>query len=137
MNPRLQGRRTIGAIVAAAVLAALPLMARADEAADKAEIAKLKQEIYKCHHHPRRHHRRVSQIVPRTIEKQVVVERTVEKPVYIEKTVEKPVYIERQIEQQAIVEEPVVEQRVVVEHSKHRRHLLHFGLPFLGSVTLF
>jgi hypothetical protein len=139
MKSKLSGIRTIGSIVAAAIVATMPLKVQANapagsassKTAESAEITSLKHQIYMCHHH-KRHHRAACPVV---MEKQVVIE----KPVIVEKEkiVEKQVFVDRPV----MIEKPVVvetqtEQRVVVEHSKHRRHLLHFGIPFIG-VSLF
>lgn len=139
MKTRLSGIRTLGSIVAAVVAATIPLMAQAGSqtssasTAESREIAALKHQIYLCHHHPR-HHRAVCPIV---VEKQVIVE----KPVIVEKIVEKQVFVDRpavvEEKQEQVVEKAVeMDQRVVVEHSKHRKHLLHMGIPFI-AVTLF
>jgi hypothetical protein len=104
-------------------------------AAQNAEITSLKRQIYLCHHH--KHHRRVC-TAPTVMEKQVIIE----KPVVVEKIVEKQVFvdrpavIEKQIDKQVVVAPVEMERRVVVEHSAHRKHLLHFGIPFI-SVALF
>lgn len=149
MNIRLVATKTVGSIVAATIVATIPLMVQAKDAqassastktAESIEIADLKRQIYLCHHH-KRHHRTCP--VTQVIEKRVVVE----KPVIVEreKIVEKQVFVDRP----AVVETPVVvdkqvvvdrqvemDQKVIVEHSKHRRHLLHMGIPFV-AVTLF
>jgi hypothetical protein len=134
MKARVLGIKTLGSVVAATLVATIPLMAQATDA-EQAEIANLKRQIYDCHHH-KRHHRAACTIQPTTR----VIEKTIEKPVVIEKIIEKPVIVEKQVmvekqtESQAVVEQPmeVMQQRVVVEHSKHRTHLLHFGIPFIG-----
>jgi hypothetical protein len=146
MKVRVLGIKTLGSIAAAAFVALTPLVVQAagpaansatTKSADSLEIAALKQQIYMCHHH--KHHRRAACALPvkmpQVIEKQTIIER----PVIIEKVVEKQVFVERPaaVEKPVLVEMPVeVEQRVLVEHSKHRKHLLHFGIPLI-SVNLF
>lgn len=137
MKNRVSGIITLEGIIAAAIVATMPLMAQASEAqsnsasvqtAQASEIAGLKRQLYLCHHHKRHHRATVTQV----IEKRVVVE----KPVIIEKEriVEKQVFVDRPIEKQVVVEKAVeMDRRVVVEHSKHRKHLLHLGIPFLSA----
>ncbi len=137
--------KTIGSIVTAVMLATIPLMGQAVDvksttlqgtAADKAEIASLKRQIYECRHHRRRHHARTA---TRVVENQVVIqkpqiierERIVEKQVFVDR----PTVVEKQVEQQVVLEQPM-ERRVVVEHAAHHKHLLHLGIPFIG-VNLF
>lgn len=141
MKSKLSGIRTVGSIVAAAIVATMPLRVQANESqagsapsksAESAEITSLKRQIYMCHHH-KRHHRAAA--CPVVIEKQVIIE----KPVIVEKEkiVEKQVFVDRPVMiEKPVVVEKQIDQRVVVEHSKHRRHLLHFGIPFIG-VSLF
>jgi hypothetical protein len=138
MKARVSGIKTLGSFIAAAVVATIPQMVQASgpqtsSASESSEIASLKRQIYLCHHHKRRHR----QICPVTqqAEKQTIIE----KPVIIEKVVEKQVFVDRPVvvEKQVAIERPVeMQQEVIVEHSKHRRHLLHFGVPFIG-VSLF
>lgn len=144
MNTRLYGIKTLGSIVASAMVAMIPLMVQASDlkatsastpSAESKEIADLKHQIYLCHHHKR--HARACPIA-QVIEKQVIVE----KPVIVEKIVEKQVFVDRPaaavVEKTEVVQTPLemMDQRVIVKHSAHRTHLLHFGIPLI-SVSLF
>jgi hypothetical protein len=145
MKTTLSGMKALEGIVAAAIVATTPLMVQATETdaktasalpktAESMEIASLKRQIYLCHHH-KRHARACPLPVAKVIEKTVVVE----KPVTVEKIVEKQVFVERPalVEKQTAVETQVeMDRRVIVEHSAHRRHLLHLGIPLI-SVNLF
>jgi hypothetical protein len=131
MKSRLAGKIALGSLVAASFFAMTPLMAKADNA-QAAEIASLKQQIYACRHHRRHHHVTTAVFKEnRVIERQTIIE----KPVVVEKIVEKQVTLPA--EQEVILEKPVeLDRKVVVEHSAHRKHLLHLGIPFIG-VNLF
>ncbi len=144
MKARVSGIKTLGSFVAAAVVAMIPQMVQASgqqtnsastDTAQSREIASLKQQIYMCHHH-KRHHRQAS---TQRLTQQAVNQTVVSKPVIIEKVVEKQVFVDRPVvaEKQVAIVKPVeIQQEVIVEHSKHRRHLLHVGIPFIG-VNLF
>jgi hypothetical protein len=140
MKIKLYGKTAVRSLVAMAIVTVSPLAVMAADTsaagAQSKEIADLKQQIYLCHHHKRRHARVCP--LPRVTEKQVFID----KPVYIdrERVVEKQVFVEKPavIEKTEVVQTPVelLDQRVIVKHSAHRTHLLHFGIPLI-SVSLF
>jgi hypothetical protein len=149
-------------MVAAIVAVTMPLMAHAKVSeqkpaskttataaekvmsADKIEIEMLKRQLSACMQHKKqrkhRRHRaapkRKTQVIEKIIEKPVYIEKIIEKPVYIEKIVEKEVFVERPAEKQVLVEQEM-DSAVIIEHGKNRTHLLHFGIPWLGSIELF
>jgi len=131
---------TTAAVLAAAFAVMLPQTAVASTSSDQLEIKQLKLQLSQCKYH--RMHRRHY-----TASKQVVVQSPVilQSPAAKEIVVEKQVFVDRPIntieekvvEKQVLLRRPVeFEQRVIVEHSKHRMHLLHLGIPFIG-VNLF
>jgi hypothetical protein len=134
MNFRLSSFKTVGAIAATLAVAVIPQMAQASTQDDAAEIAALKHQVYVCHHH-KRHHRNACaiQAVSQVVERQTIIEKPVMVDRIVEREVEAPII---EVEKSVVIEQPTDEQRLVVEHSKHRKHLLHFGIPFIG-VTLF
>lgn len=146
MKTNLFKSKAVGSIIVAVIMSTIPLMAQAvdvkstnfsSRASDREEIASLKRQLYMCRHHKRKHHR--SHNVQRVIENRVVIqkpqiierERIVEKQVFVDR----PTIVERQVEQQVVLEQPM-ERRVVVEHAARHKHLLHFGIPFIG-INLF
>jgi len=150
MKARVLGINSWKSVLAAAIIAAIPQMAQATSTQTTAtsvktsqsiEIADLKQQIYRCHHH--HHHRHLARhhaasCTTEKISQQTEKQTIVEKPVIVEKVVEKIVYVDRPavVERQIAIETPIeTVQQVVVEHSKHRTHMLHFGIPFI-SVSL-
>jgi len=142
MKIRLFESKTLGSIIAATIVATMPLMVQASDPqtnsastkpADSAEVTSLKRQIYLCHHHKRS--RKAAAVT--VIEKRVVIE----KPIVIEKIVEKQVFVDRPatVEKQVVVDSSVVvdrpvemESRVIVEHAKNRKHLFHIGTPLIG-----
>lgn len=160
MKAKLSGIMILKGLVAAVIVAAVPQLVQASESQSKtvtsssttttetAEVASLKRQLADCNQRKmhRRHHLRAcikpkqtAQVIEKTtvIEKPVVIEKVIEKTVYVDKPVEKTVYVDRPVEKQVVLEQAAeCEKAVVVEHSKHRKHLLHIGIPFIG-VTLF
>lgn len=153
MNARVFKIARLRSFVAAAIVATIPQMVLANDlqsktvttttsntattkTADSVEIANLKRQLFLCHQH--RMHRRHSTacIAPKPTAQVIEKTTVIEKPVVIEKVVEKQVFVDRPAEV-AVVQPVAMDRAVLVEHSKHRRHLLHLGFPFLGSVTLF
>lgn len=150
MKVKVSGIMTLASFVAAAIVAAAPQLVQASESqtktvtttsttAESVEISSLKRQLADCNKHKmnRKHRRHYACVRPKQTAQ--VIEKTtiIEKPVVIEKVIEKQVYVDRPAEKQVVVEQAaVIEKAVVVEHSKHRKHLLHFGIPFVG-VTLF
>jgi len=128
MKARLFG--SLGSLVAVAAIVASPLAAIADGYMEEP------QPQTQVRHKLRKHRAaRTTQQMTRIIEKNTVVER----PVVVEKVVEKQVFVDRPtiVEKEVIVDRPVeIDRKVVVEHAKHRKHLFHLGIPFIG-VDLF
>jgi hypothetical protein len=145
MKTKTIGIKVIGSFVAAIIMATIPLSSQAvdigsgssSRAADKEEIRALKHQLHTCLHHKNKRKFKRTRRVATVIEKQVIVE----KPVYIdrERIVEKQVFVDRpattlvekEVVQQVVLAAPM-ERRVIVEHAKHKRHLLHLAIPFIG-----
>jgi 16S rRNA G966 N2-methylase RsmD len=137
MKTKFFGLKIAGGISAALFMAVLIGQTAMATPAQEQEIANLKQQLAQCHLHKmhRRHHVATApkQVV---LEKPVVIEKVVEKQVFVDRPVASTM-IDKSMETQVTVETPITtEKLVVVEHSAHRKHLLHFGVPFI-SLYLF
>lgn len=120
------GTKTLGGLLVAAVFASLPIAAHADGYMEMQAPAPKRHKI--------RTHRVQRRQVSSTVQTQQIV---VEKPVVVEKIVEKVVEKPTIIEKEVVVEKPLeMDRKIVVEHPKHRKHLIHIGIPFIG-VDLF
>lgn len=115
------GTKTLGGLLVAAVFASMPIAANAD--GYMAEMQPPKRHKIRTHKVNRRQ-------VSSTVQTQQIV---VEKPVVVEKIVEKTVEVPTIIEKEVVVEKPLeLDRKIVVEHPKHRKHLIHIGIPFIG-----
>ncbi|MBX9573242.1 MAG: hypothetical protein K2X77_30365 [Candidatus Obscuribacterales bacterium] len=121
------GTKTLGGILVAAIFASMPIAANADGYMAEMRPAAPKRHKIRTHRVQRRQ-------VSSTVQTQQIV---VEKPVVVEKIVEKTVEVPTIIEKEVVVERPLeMDRKIVVEHPKHRKHLIHIGIPFIG-VDLF
>lgn len=123
MTARLFGTKTLGSVLAAAIVASLPMAAQAD-----GYYAEMREQRPAIKRHKVRH--RAARTITNT-----VTERIVEKPVIIEKVVEKQVFVDKPtiVEKEVVIEKPMeMDRKIVVEHPRHKKHLIHIGIPFIG-----